>query len=251
MALTETYRVERAKWDAIAAQALPSLGALPPTADFYSHVRASPLLCGVAEFLGDLRGKCVLEYGCGLGAISTLLARSGAEVISFDLSRESVALTRRRATINTVDVALVVAAGESLPYADASFDIIFGKAILHHLDVSVGAHELYRVLRPGGRAVFAEPMGMNPILNLARARVWYPHKHPRGADRPLTYDEIDAWGRRFSEFRFREVQLLSMAERALGFGKKLTFLRRLDDLLLERLPALRRYCRYVVVYMVK
>jgi SAM-dependent methyltransferase len=150
-----------------------------------------------------------------------------------------------------VEVELAVAAGESLPYADESFDIIFGKAILHHLDVSVGVCDLHRVLRPGGKAAFAEPMGMNPILNLARARVWYPHKHPRGADRPLTYAEIAAWGRQFSEFSFREVQLLSMAERALGFGKKLTFLRRVDELLLDRTPGLRRYCRYVVMYMVK
>ncbi|MFL5800562.1 MAG: methyltransferase domain-containing protein [Roseiflexaceae bacterium] len=251
MALKEVYRVESAKWDAIAAQAAPKLTALPPTADFYSQVCTSPLLCGVADFLGDVRGKQVLEYGCGLGAISTLLARSGAEVISFDLSRTSVAVTRRRADLNAMDIGLAVAAGESLPYADESFDIVFGKAILHHLDVSAGAHDLYRVLRPGGKAVFAEPMGMNPFLNLGRARIWYPNKHPRGADRPLTYEEIYAWGRQFSEFHFREVQLLSMAERAFGFGKKLTFLRRLDDLLLDRVPALRRYCRYVVMFMVK
>jgi len=230
---------------------MPKLSALPPTADFYSYVRTNPLLGGVAAFLGDLRGKRVLEYGCGLGAMSTLLARSGAEVFSFDLSRKSVALTWQRAELNLVDVDLAVAAGESLPYADESFDIVFGKAILHHLDVSVGARDLHRVLRPDGKAAFAEPMGMNPILNLARARIWYPHKHPRGADRPLTYDEIDAWGRQFSEFHFREVQLLSMAERALGFGKKLTFLRHLDALLLDLVPALRRYCRYVVMYMVK
>jgi SAM-dependent methyltransferase len=251
MALTETYRVERNKWDAIAAQAVPLLRPLPQGTDFSAHIRTSPLLRGVADFLGNLRGKRVLEYGCGLGAISTLLARSGAEVVSFDLSRASVAVTRQRADLNAVDLDLAVAAGESLPYADESFDIVFGKAILHHLDVGIGAADLYRVLRPGGKAAFAEPMGMNPILNLARAGVWYPHKHPRGADRPLTYDEIDAWGRQFREFHFREVQLLSMAERALGFGKNLKLLRRADDLLLERMPALRRYCRYVVMCMVK
>jgi SAM-dependent methyltransferase len=251
MALTETYQIESAKWDAIAAQAGATLQNMPPDADFYTHIRKSPLLRGVAEFLGDVRGKRVLEYGCGLGVVSTLLAKSGAAVTSFDLSRTSIAVTRRRATLNDVEVDLAVAAGESLPYADESFDIIFGKAILHHLDVNAGGHDLYRVLKTGGKAVFAEPMGMNPLLNLARARIWYPHKHPRGADRPLNYDEIHAWGQEFNEFHYREVQLFSMAERAFGFGKRFTFLRDLDDRLIARVPALRRYCRYVVMFMTK
>src|SRR5690242_11678497 len=116
MALTETYQIESAKWDAIAAQAGANLHSAPPDADFYAHVRKSPLLRGVAEFLGDVRGERVLEYGCGLGVISTLLAKSGAAVTSFDLSRTSIAVTSRRTKLNHVEVDLAVAAGESLPY---------------------------------------------------------------------------------------------------------------------------------------
>src|SRR5439155_1558838 len=143
---------------------------------------------------GDLRGKHVLEYGCGLGEISTLIARTGAQVTSFDLSAASVAVTRQRSEANDLSerIDLAVAAGESLPFADESFDVIFGKAILHHLNVQLGWPDLYRVLKTGGRAAFVEPMGMNPLLRFARAYVPYPHKNPRGADRPLNYDEIHA-----------------------------------------------------------
>jgi len=253
MLLKEKYRVERAKWDSLALTESAEARLLPPTANFESYAQRSSVLRGIADFLGSLRGRRVLEYGCGLGEVCVLLAKSGAKVTGFDLSPVSVAVARQRAAINHVeaDIDLVVAPGERLPFADESFDVVFGKAILHHLDVNAGMADLARVLKPGGKVAFAEPMGMNPILNFIRAHVPYPHKHPRGADRPLNYLEIRGWGQQFKEFRFREIQLLSMFERGLGFGKRLKLLRRLDDVLLERLPFLRRYCRYVVMFMVK
>lgn len=252
MVLEETYRVERTKWDALATER-SAVSILPQGATFHSYAERDPELIGVAEFLGDLRGKRVLEYGCGLGRFSTLLAKSGAQVTAFDLSQASTVTARRRAVLNGVnaDVNLTVAAGESLPYADESFDVIFGKAILHHLDVHLGWPDLYRVLKPGGKAVFSEPMGMNPILNVVRDRVPYPNKNPRGADRPVNYDEIRDWGKGFSQFRYREIQLVSMLQRGFGLGKRFPVLRRVDDLLLEHVPFLRRYCRYVVMFMVK
>jgi SAM-dependent methyltransferase len=253
MVLEEKYRVERAKWDALAPTDVSSKMRLPAAATFETYASQSSLLADASAYLGDLGGRRVLEYGCGLGELSTLLAKSGARVITFDLSPRSAQIAQQRAALNQVgeNVALAVAAGERLPYADESFDIIFGKAILHHLDVTVGWSELYRVLKPGGKAMFIEPMGMNPILNMVREHVPYPHKHPRGADRPLTYAEIHAWGKPFREFAYHEVQLLSMFERGLGFKKRLVLLRQLDAVLLERLPFLRRYCRYVIMYMAK
>jgi SAM-dependent methyltransferase len=252
MALAETYRVEIAKWDAIAGGRRGRLAVYAPDMNFEAYARVRPQLRGVAEFLGDLHGKHVLEYGCGLGHVSALLVRSGAHVTTFDLSRRSVQVASQRVSLNnSCELAATVAAGESLPFADASFDIIFGKAILHHLDVGLAADDLYRVLKPGGRAVFTEPMGMNPLLNFVRDHVWYPKKTPRGADRPLNYQEIHAWGQRFNEFHYREIELLSMVERGFGFKREFPRLRRLDEALLARVPLLRRYCRYVIMFMVK
>lgn len=251
MALKSVYEIEQEKWDRLARQQANLLVA--PDMDFFHMVRKSSLMVGVAEFLGDVAGQRVLDYGCGLGMTTTLLARSGARVTAFDLSPESVRVTRLRAQANGVGdrVEALVAVGEQLPYASESFDIVFGKAILHHLDVRWGSQELYRVLKPGGKAVFVEPMGMNPLLNFVRAHVPYPKKKPRGADIPLTYREIHAWGQPFGQFQYREIQLLSMLERGLGFNKKLTVMRRADDWLLKNFPPLRRFCRYVVLYMIK
>jgi SAM-dependent methyltransferase len=182
-----------------------------------------------------------------------LLAKSGAYVSTFDLSRKSVLTCRQRAEINDVyhNIRLSVAAGENLPYVNESFDIVFGKAILHHLDADLGWMEISRVLKPGGKAVFVEPMGMNPVLNFVRDHVPYPEKNPRGADRPLNYVDIRKWGRGFRQFWYREIQLFSMLERGFGFGRKLYFFRHADNFLLKYLPPLRRFCRYVVMYCIK
>lgn len=253
MPLEETYRVERVKWDALAEQKLSSLKILSPQENFHTYARRTSTMVGVDEFLGDLCDRHVLEYGCGLGEISTLLAKSGAQVTTFDLSAKSVLTCRHRAKLNDVDsnIQLAVAAGEALPYADESFDVIFGKAILHHLDAELGWIDISRVLKPGGKAVFVEPMGMNPILNFVRDHVPYPDKNPRGADRPLNYVDIHQWGKGFSQFAYREIQLLSMLERGFGFGRNFTLFREVDDFLLKHLPFLRRFCRYVVMYCVK
>ena len=253
MRLQETYKKEIAKWDSLATQKPDEALLLKPNDNFRKYSKRMSTMVGVNEFLGDLKGKRVLEIGCGLGEISALLAKSGAEITAFDLSRNSVLTTRRRANLNGVEeqIALTVAAGEALPFADESFDVLFGKAILHHLDVNLSSDQLARVLKTGGKAAFVEPMGMNPILKFVREYVPYPSKNPRGEDRPLNYEEIYAWGSGYQEYNFREIQLLSMIERGLGFGKRVNILRRLDDLLLDRFPFIRRYCRYIVMYMEK
>lgn len=253
MALNEIYQVERTKWDALAEQSLSSLKVLQPEENFYTYAQRTSTMVGVNDFLGDLCDKEVLEYGCGLGEIATLLARSGAIVTTFDLSPKSILISRQRAKLNKAasNIRLAVAAGENIPYADNSFDFIIGKAILHHLNADLGWSEISRVLKPGGKAVFVEPMGMNPVLDFVRDHVQYPNKKPRGEDIPLTYDDIHKWGKGFGEFWYREIQLLSMLERGLGFGKKLTLLRQIDGFLLKHFTFLRRFCRYVVMYCIK
>jgi 2-polyprenyl-3-methyl-5-hydroxy-6-metoxy-1,4-benzoquinol methylase len=250
--LQDTYAIEVAKWDALAGAAPSDASLRVADADFGAHARRVRTMPGVAEFLGDLRGREVLEYGCGLGALTTLLALSGANVSAFDLSPASVETARRRARLHGVEDAIEfhVAAGESLPYPDEHFDVVVGKAILHHLDVTLAAPELYRVLRPGGRAAFSEPLGTNPVVAFARDHVPYARKNVRGADHPLQAADVDAWGAPFREFRHREIQLLAMVERALGL-QEIRALWSADEWLLDHWPALGRWCRYVVLTMVK
>jgi SAM-dependent methyltransferase len=256
MELAEVYDVERAKWDELARrERSDSELLLAPGVDFQSYYRSQSALDldEIANFLGDLRGKRVIEYGCGLGFLTVLLAKSGARVDAFDLSAASAAVARRRADLNGVGDAVTfhVVAGEDLPFDSGTFDAAVGNAVLHHLDVRLAGPELFRVLKPGGKAAFSEPLGMNPVLAFARDHIPYPGKNPRGADIPLSYDAVHAWGSPFSEFSYREIQLLSMMERALGRNRRFETLRVADKALLAHLPFLRRYCRYVLLYMTK
>ena len=250
--IERTYAVEIAKWDALAdvPTSDESLQVIHP--DFGAYSRQDSTMVGIADFLGDLRDREVLELGSGMGEMTTLLARSGARVTALDISPGSLAMARRRAELHGVDAAIdfVVAAGEQLPLESDRFEVVVGKAVLHHLDVARAAPELHRVLRPGGRAAFAEPLGTNPVIAFARDHLPYPGKNPRGADVPLSYDDIRAWEAPFSSARHREVQLLEMVERALGV-RPMARLRRADDWLLARFPGLGRLCRYVVLTMVK
>ena len=247
----QTWRVERAKWDALAPKRLSPEDAAPPVPDFGAYARQSISMTGIADFLGDLAGRQVLDYGCGRGITATLLAKSGARVSAFDLSPAMVQATRERAHLNGVEIEVTVAAGENLPYDDSAFDVVFGRAILHHLAQARAGPELHRVLRPDGRVAFSEPLGTNPVLAFVRDHVPYRAKNPRGADRPLTYRDLEAWGRGFRRYEYTEVELLSMLERAFGHHQRFPRLRRVDERLLARIPALRRLCRYVTLRMVK
>jgi SAM-dependent methyltransferase len=249
---TQVHEIEIAKWDALATVPATDAELMVAHSDFADYARSDTTMTGIAEFLGDLDGREVLELGNGMGEVTTLLARSGARVTAVDISPASSAVARRRAELHGVgdSIRFVVAAGEQLPLPDDRFDVVVGKAVLHHLDVRRAAPELHRVLRPGGRAAFAEPLGTNPAVAFARDHLPYPGKNPRGADIPLSYADIRAWEAPFAVAEHQEVQLLEMAQRALGRGP-MPRLRRADDWLLDRIPALRRLCRYVVLRLTK
>jgi SAM-dependent methyltransferase len=197
--------------------------------------------------LGPLAGRRVLDYGCGHGMAAVVLARRGAAVTAFDLSPGYLAEAQRRAAANGVSVAFVQADGERLPFADASFDRVWGNAILHHLDLRAAAHELRRVLAPGGLAVFCEPWGDNPLLAWARRRLSYPGKGRTPDEQPLRTRHLSLLREAFPRLHVEGFQLLSMVRRVLRPGRLVAGLERLDRRLLRLAPVLGRLCRYAVI----
>jgi SAM-dependent methyltransferase len=118
-------------------------------------------------------GVTALELGCGTGLFLEHVARTGASVRAIDISPDLLARARERVARFT-SVQLDRGDAERLPYRDGSFDVVYGSSVLHHLDVATTLSEAHRVLRPGGRIVFAEPNLLNPqimvVFNLSRLR---------------------------------------------------------------------------------
>jgi SAM-dependent methyltransferase len=197
--------------------------------------------------LGDVAGLPVLDYGCGHGMAAVVLARRGARVTAFDLSPAYLAEAQRRATANDATIEFVQADAEDLPFADGSFARVWGNAILHHLDMRLAASELYRVLQPGGIAVFCEPWGENPLLSWARRHLPYRGKERTPDEEPLNRSHIRLLREVFPSLRLEGFQLLSMARRVLRCGRFVSGLEWCDSHLLRLLPSLARLCRYVVL----
>jgi len=103
----------------------------------------------------------VLEIGCGTGLFTRKVYNAtNAEITATDISEELLTEARTllpQATFK-IDDAM------NLSFIDNSFDVVYGSSVLHHLDFDLSLQEIYRVLKPGGRMVFAEPNMINPQI---------------------------------------------------------------------------------------
>ena len=107
------------------------------------------------------RGERLLEIGCGTGLVTELVhAATGASIVGIDISPELVAEAKARLPQATFQVENAF----RMSFPNASFDAVYGSSILHHLEIEPALAEIMRVLRPGGRMVFAEPNMLNPQI---------------------------------------------------------------------------------------
>ncbi|MEL6655868.1 MAG: class I SAM-dependent methyltransferase [Bacteroidota bacterium] len=197
---------------------------------FYNLVARPPHLGGTLYgqdhhlFLGRLReilanypaGEArILDYGCGTGALGVALASLGYQVTGFDLSDEGIAVAQRLAAQQglVAKTEFVVANAQALPFDDQSFDLVVGKAVLHHTIKYPGtAEELHRIMKPRACAVFLEGAASNPLIALARR---FTIQEELG-DVPLTIKRVQAFGQNFSEVKMDGYFFLYMLKR-LGY----------------------------------
>jgi ubiquinone/menaquinone biosynthesis C-methylase UbiE len=127
--------------------------------DFMDRANALPEYPGIrrdlATALGELRGRRVLEVGCGTGEDASELARlvgPDGRVVGVDMSEAMITEARRRTAGSDLRVEFALGDARRLDFPDATFDGIYTKLVLMHCaDIEAALDELLRVTRPGGR----------------------------------------------------------------------------------------------------
>jgi SAM-dependent methyltransferase len=137
----------------------------------FDHVFLGPNSTAAEAYFADRIARWtvsadVLDYGCYTGELEDTLARFDPRSIAgIDISRNAIDEARcKRACLADYQVMDATA----MTFSDESFDLVVGRAILHHLDFESALREIYRVLRPGGRALFVEPLRGNPVGKIVR-----------------------------------------------------------------------------------
>lgn len=111
-------------------------------------------LLQLVDFNG-YRGRRVLEVGCGAGTDLARFAKGGALVSGVDLSSSAIALARQNFAQQGLEADFREADGEQLPFADATFDLVYAHGVLQYtVNPRALAEECRRVLKPGGEAIF-------------------------------------------------------------------------------------------------
>lgn len=199
-----------------------------------------------------LSGKTVLEIGCGTGRGVTELADHGATVWGIDISEQAVREAQRRIG-HRPNIQMRVADAHRLPFADSEFDVIVGHGVLHHLDLRIVRDELHRCLKPGGVAVFTEPLAYNPCLRLFR---WLTPQRRTSSETPLKWGDIRVFEERFIVWH-REFFCLTLLGVPLGMlGAKRTsaiLMRGLyrAEIILRLNRLFRRYCWMTRIIMTR
>jgi len=131
---------------------------------FFHQVKADTLVALTTRLLGDPARQRVLDVGCGVGSIDRFLSGRFAHLCGVDTAPEAV----RRGGRENPGVTYAAADGGLLPFADASFDVVFAVCVPgRRIDFGF---ELARVVRPGGLVAVFEHNALNPLTRLAVSR---------------------------------------------------------------------------------
>jgi SAM-dependent methyltransferase len=201
----------------------------------------------------------VLEYGCGPHSNSVVAARLGATVVGIDISDAAIEISTKvcsEALVNEPQVRDRIRFqrmnAEALEFESNHFDLVCGRAILHHLDLVRSFTEISRVLKPGGVGVFIEPMGHNPFIN------WYRDRTPElrtPDEHPFMMADIELMKKYFSKVDIQYFHLSSLGlvplKSVIDLGKIVAPFDMLDKGIFAIMPWLRKHAWSIVITMRK
>jgi ubiquinone/menaquinone biosynthesis C-methylase UbiE len=179
------------------------------TPEFFSHIRPwmnpykFPWIMGRIDRESSLlRGKHLLEIGCGMGYDSLEFLKRGVRVTAIDLTENAVEFTKKHFDAEGVKAEDVrVGNALQLPFADGTFDAVWSNGVLHATGNTQRAiDEVWRVLKPGGRAIishfYRKPSWMWTVHRLGREPI-EAHEEDPPVNEFYTDEEVLAMFRRF------------------------------------------------------
>tara|TARA_B100000941_G_scaffold282580_1_gene251192 strand:- start:2707 stop:3450 length:744 start_codon:yes stop_codon:yes gene_type:complete len=143
----------------------------------------------------NVKNNDVLDYGCGVGpVIEKVLKFNPNKITGIDISKVSIEKAKARFVKFESSVEFMVDNCEKTKFEDNKFDLVYGQGILHHLEISSCIFEISRILKPGGKFLFIEPLGTNPLINLYRSLT--PRARSKD-EHPLIFKDFDIIKKKF------------------------------------------------------
>lgn len=220
--------------------------------------------------LGDIRGKKILDVGCGAGEASVYFAKNGAVVTATDISEHMLNVAQGLAKRHNVNIITKISSSDYINFPDETFDIVYAANLLHHVDVESSLREVSRVLKK--RGVFAgwDPIAHNPIINIYRKMATAVRTRD---EHPIRMEQLKIFTKYFSQIEtettwlftlliFIKFYLLDKVHpneerywkkilREHNRLEKLYYgLEKMDRLFLKIFPFLKRYC-WNIVFMAR
>ena len=190
--------------------------------------------------LGDIRGKTVLDLGCGSGEELIPLVHRGANVIGIDISPDLVAIAERRLRDAGLSASVRVGSAYETGLPSASVDSIFCLSLIHHLDIPKVREEMRRILRPGGYLILKEPIRFSKTYGLLRSLL--PNQEDiSDYEHPLTEAELGIVQEDFESdgLRFFRLPFVPLVQRSMPSLHRKAYL--LSNWTIAKFPRTARY----------
>ena len=195
----------------------------------------------------------LLDFGCGPGENAIRFARAGFRVTGFDICEKNIDYCQKLFQKNgwSDKGKFLVTVAEQLPFPDKSFDLIVGIDILHHVDIPLAIREIKRVLKPGGLAVFREPIEVplfEKIRNTKLIKYFFPNdaslsSHITEDERKLNEYDLMLIRQSFPEIEIENFYLFSRLDKFFRKqeDKTVSLLEMFDHFLFKMIPPLRKF----------
>ena len=221
----------------------------------------------IIKKIGNIKGKKILELGCGAGEASVYFAKKGAEVTATDISNGMLEVVQKLAKEHNVTLLTKQSVSDNIDFGDETFDIVYAANLLHHVDILSTLREASRVLKKGGGLVSWDPIAHNPMINAYRKMATEVRTRD---EHPIKMKQLKLFSKYFSSIETETTWLFTLWifirfffmdrihpnkerywKKILREHKKLekTYYRleKLDKFFLKVFPFLKRYCWNIVI----